>query len=277
MGRWGHEIYDSDYTLDSFAHISHRLESEMAYWMCPEMITHNTRWLNKVLTAIEVMLLLDQHKIGSTVYLGHLQEDVKLWREEFFKVWDAPWDEEEPTSHYAPYFPYSQQSYRLQHRLLVGKLFDRIINLADAWNNDLRSSILHSVMEEKLPYFSQGYFQTESAEAYLINDGIINRIIEEQVYRLLFMAADYNAGNEVWYVEIEENWVAVDVISLLCEKYAISPSVSYETVVQWQQVMEAVWKESQKIPDLVAEDREMYANFLKLFDRLKAVARQYPL
>lgn len=94
MGRWGDKIYESDAALDYFVIFTERIEREIVYLFAPEQIRHNTAWLTKVLGVVEIVLLFDQHDMGSLSFLSYQSTAAKRWEELFFNVWDAQWNDE---------------------------------------------------------------------------------------------------------------------------------------------------------------------------------------
>src|SRR5689334_17041815 len=131
MGRWGDGIYESDSALDYFSTISDRFEREIAYWFSSEHVIHNGYWLAQALAVIEIVLLFEQHDIGSTVYLEN-SNAIDRWREIFLGVWDESWQHDNQYGSHI--YDYDEPSYRNQHRQGVVAMFDRLESVAAYWS-----------------------------------------------------------------------------------------------------------------------------------------------
>lgn len=274
MGRWGKKIYDSDTALDFFDRFTRRLEAEMAYWTAPEQVFQTSMWLGKVLTIAELMLMFEQNEMGSAPYLIDQQPAIKRWQETIFNVWDAIWNDGDRS------FPYCDHSYRLQHRSVLSQLFARLDYLAEPSDGTGNSEAQSPSLDVKLPFFSIAEHQIDSGGIYVHSDWLIEHLLEELMHTVVFIVSEKIEPVTDWLSDgLETMWVAVDVIGFLCEAYARSPRISYDTAVNWQKIMEKMWEDGTVIPpgyDLAKLEGETYTNVTRSFDRLKSFAKQYP-
>lgn len=273
MGRWGDRLYESDGALDYFAGITDRIMREIYYLFSPERVKPNTAWVIEVVTVIEIMLLFAQKEIGSAVYLMDEDEAIERWRGAFFSVWDAEWNEPEKS-----HFPFHAYAYRQAHRDIVIKWFDRLDELSLFLGDDeLEGKELKKFISQVgLPYFSLAYSETKPAMAYPITGFFLSDLIEWLKYSVVFVLSDENRKLAIGFFQIEDVWVAVDVMALLCETYACSPSVTYQTIEIWRKKMTNIWKARLAEEAMEWEEHDEYKNVVARFDQLKALAQKHP-
>ena len=76
---------------------------------------------------------------------------------------------------------------------------------------------------------------------------------------------------------IEETWVAADVIRILCQEYEIAPGLTEKTIQRWQDTITTIWSEQAfgKVDEKMSSNI-LYYNIIATFDQLKRLAQQYP-
>jgi hypothetical protein len=256
MGRWGDGIYESDSALDFFfGTITKRLIRDMVFWFSPEQVDQSARWLTEVLTLIEIFLIFDELKIGTIADPSLHPSAVKRWRRAFFKVWDAEWDSPDLEN-----AGYRMSAYRVEHRHIARRWVQRLYKRALDEHQDLDPF----VPKENLPYFSvAGSFFYDLGE--MLTDKIV------------FILSEENRENVIDFFEIEIVWVAIDVIGILCERYSLSPRLKENTINHWFEKMIAIWNERASENGRTPSDElALYTNVVRIFDRLRSLARQYP-
>lgn len=277
MGRWGDKIYDSDAALDFFSRLSDLLMREINYLLSPEQVKQSTAWIRDVIAVIEIMLLFDKNAVGTTSYFMDHEQAVNRWREVFFGAWDAEWEDSTTT-----YFPFHSCSYRKEHRQVINKWFDRLTEVATYFS--LPDDVFYTgedlsefKPETVLPCFSLTFVTTSDGKTHPITGFVLGTLIERLVYSIVFVLSDENRKMAIGLFEIEDVWVAVDVIALLCESYSISPSVTYDTVEIWQQKMTDIWKARLAEESMEwGKDENLYKNVVSVFDKLRILAQKYP-
>lgn len=269
MGRWGKGIYESDSALDFFDKITFRFLREIAYWLSSEQIVHDTFWIRRIITVLELMLLFDKNKIGSTVYLHDQQEAIKRWDTLFFKVWDAEWDDEEDKLN-----SYAGYSFRKEHRHLVKQLFDRVGAITAYWTDEERKTELDLFPSEiEIPHLSIMNSYLETGEKNKIGpDTLVWDIIHELLQTIIFALSEINDEFSIGFYELDEVWVSLDVIGILCESYQVS-IFKQETIDMLENKMKTHLKKDAITP---TEDNILYTNVMNLFERLKNIAETYP-
>lgn len=274
MGRWGDELYESDGTLDYF-HISitKPIERELAFWLSPEQVTHDGRWLAQVLTVIELILLLKRNNNGGDPFMEN-PKAVRRWREVFFSVWDGEW-QTEPDNY--RYYAYDTPDYRKQHRAAVMERFDDLERITEYWADDLedinRPEFPPLPQDYPLPFYSLNYWTNSNHETFARVEEFIGELIDELIREVdyLFFA---KRRERVW-TYIEHVWVAVDLLSVFGEAYK-QETITEEKVRIWREINIEAWKQRMgKLPS-ETEPKPLYNNVLGLFDRLEALAKKYP-
>lgn len=274
MGRFGEGVYGSDSSLDYFSDIGDRIVREIMFWTSPEQIFYGTRWIIETITIVEVILIFDKYQIGSPSFLMDRDLTVKRWRKDFFGVWDAEWDE--PLPHYVKSadegYPFRTYDNRVQHREVMVQWFDRLEELATYWTEDEPADL--TLFDPKnLPYF---ILQIHGRETRICS-GFVGNLLETLIREIVFNLSDENHDNAVGFFEIEYVWVSLDIMTCLCDAYAMSPGVGEETATKWLEQVTAIWKERWDDEGLEwDEDDYLYKMVVDVFDRFRAVARQYP-
>ena len=95
-------------------------------------------------------------------------------------------------------------------------------------------------------------------------------------YSIVFVLSDENRELAIGFFEIEDVWVAVDVMTLLCETYTRSPEVTHQTVEIWRKKMTDIWKARLAEEAIEWNEDDEYKNVVARFDQLKALAQKYP-
>ncbi|MBI1256839.1 MAG: hypothetical protein GC204_05165 [Chloroflexi bacterium] len=273
MGRWGKGIYDSDQALDYHITITNLLDRELAYWMIPENVYPGGFWLMQVVSVIEVMLIFEyQHMGSSNAYIAAVAR-IKQWREVFFNVWDEDWRDDRE------FYPYGAPEYRRQQRPGVVALFDSLESLAWMWDEietNLRTDakVLPMPPEYSLPYFSLIRWASQDGRKGVRVDRFTQTLLTHLLKDILYYLSHEERENATIF-SIEEVWVAVDTLGFLCEIYEQSPGVTEQMVRAWRETTDQINKES--LDDYWVETNPLYGNVMRVFDRLEAVARKYPL
>jgi hypothetical protein len=271
MGRWGDGIYDSDSALDYFATITDKFERELDYWFSPEKIVHESWWLVQVLPAIEMILLFEGQDMGSSTYLEN-PEVLERWREAFFGVWDGDWKDT-----YTYDNPFNDAAYRQQHRPALAAMFGRLSSIARYWGAVTESSSrpeltpLHS--DYPLPYFSIKRWANSQDKEIVNIERFKGDLLELLVKDIIYWLSAEKRRKVVAF-NIEEVWVAVDVLGFLCEKYEQSAGVNEKAVRNWRTTAIEITK--QFLSGNWNESDSLYLNLMAAFDRLETVARKYP-
>jgi hypothetical protein len=257
MSRWSDGIYDSDPAMDYFAIITDAIDREINYLCIPEKVFHRAWWLNDILAAIEVLLLFDAYVPACTVFLREPQTLIR-WREALLPVWDGDWENDD----YDKNLPCNQRDYRKQHRPGIIAMFDRLESIALHWSMVGKPGVQPADMKPlhpdyQLPFFSRGSL-------------FIGRLRYMRVQEIV-----YGLTCRRWaYMTDDAMMVAVDVLGFLCEAYAISPGIDVQSVNNWRIVI------LQRFDDAYGEgwgeSDSTYQNFVDSFDRLEAMAKQYP-
>ncbi len=283
MGRWGDGLYESDSALDFFSTITDRLEREAAYLFTAENIAHwfmpeddslaPTWWLAKVMAVIEPIVLFISRDIGSSVFLQPANL-LSTWRKQFFTIWDGDWKEGD--NRYA----FSEPEYRQANRSLVLKQFDYLENLSRFWVKLTTGEKLEppQPFDDKLPYFSLRRWADKTGNEHVSIErftGDLMGYLEREIIYLL--SAEKRNEASAFFAVTEEIVTSVDVLGFLCAAYEQSPGVRETVVENWRQATVQLWK------DFVSSDNHEwdendghYRNAMAAFDRLAAVARQYP-
>jgi hypothetical protein len=275
MGHWGKGIYDSDQALDYLSTITDQIEREIAYWTSPEQVHAESWWLAQVLTVIEVMLLLEDK--GSMAYM-HDEAAVWRWREVFLSAWDGDWDDS-GASYHEPY-PYARPDYRQQHRAAIIALFDRLEGIARGWGNlekGMRDTPLTTLLHDySLPYFSIHRWKTRDNRDALTIERFVVDLIHHVARDIVYLLSP-DMRPEVLAFNVYEMGAAVDVLALLCARYDQSPGFKLTVIRGWRAATTEIWKAfntSDKLPWDEADP--LHQNVMQAFDRLEAVAAQYP-
>ena len=276
MGRWGDGLYESDSALDWFAvHIAARLERELIFRFAIEKVKQDTRWLSSVIPVIEIILLLMQHGKGIDVCIDDVAA-IQRWRDVFLWVWDGEWDESDVRLSSA-YYAYSAPEYRRQHRQAFVTMFGCLEKVASHWEilskgpETEQPDLTNLLAEYPLPYPS--VYRKKNREGKLVVCG--NEFTYELI-EYLGQAIVFALWTEVSDFVNESVWVGVDLLAFICKAYEQSPGVKEHHVRVWREETVMIWKarfEDEKI-EWVEDD--LYYNVMRAFDRLEAVARQYP-
>jgi hypothetical protein len=272
MGRpKGGGIYEGDTAWDFRTDISARFEKELAYWLAPENHFKDGYWTQRVLAIIEGILLLEKHYFGSTVILSRQNPTaVERWRETFFNIWDGNWKEEET------YFPSNEPEYRKQHRPAVVSMFDRLKSIAVYWKtSDAPRTFVPLHPAYPLPYFSIKRLinkNSKSNQEEIHADRFITDQLQALMKDIIFYLSP-EKREEVIGFNVEQVWVAADVLAFLCKAYEQTPGINAKGVQQWRETSVDIWKQTD--PELEETDF-LYQEVMAVFDRLEAIARQYP-
>jgi hypothetical protein len=271
MGRWGTELYQSDSALDYQSLITDRLERELAYWLSPEQVINESWWLANVLAVIEIILLFEQYKIGSNVYLQK-KRAVQRWRETFFGIWDGDWQDSRPEN-----YSFSDSESRKHYRPAVIEMFDALEKIAHFWENPKRSDSLRGLLPSVYapPYLSMRRWANRHNIEIVQIQRFTGELIEQLVKDIIYSLSPEQRW-EAWFRN-EDVWVAVDILGFLCETYERTPGVNEQVVRTWRITVIEIWKQ------LLAEDHHnldeseaLYQNVMHKFDMLEAVARKFP-
>lgn len=262
MGRWGDGIYDSDTASDYFYDIEKYLGRRLVYLFAPEALLSDIKWLQDVLTVLEIMFILDQN--GSIVAPLYLQFGVKRWEEQFFKTWDSTFSDD---SHSAKHIPYRTPSYRKEYRHIAEQWFARLTELEEfVTDHDNYSKFVPQV---SLPYFSAILYQLDTGHEDVETGVFFHQFIDYLTREIVFVLSEEYRKQVFAIFDIEPAIVAVDIIGVLCEKYGIAPNITKNTVEKWLEkttgLLQKTWFED------IADD-PLYQNVLVAFNRLKAVA-----
>lgn len=283
MGRWGDGLYESDSALDFFATITDRLEREAAYLFTPENIAHwlmpegdslaPTWWLAKVMAVIEPIVLFASRDIGSSVFLQPTSL-VSTWRKTFFTVWDGEWHTGDAS------YPFSEPEYRQANRSLVLKQFDYLENVARFWVKLTTGEKLEppQPFDDKLPYFSLRRWADKMGNEHVSIErftGELMGYLEREIIYLL--SAEKRNEATVFFSVTEEIITSVDVLGVLCAAYEQTPGVGETVIENWRQATVQIWKDFVTSDNYEwDENNGHYREAMAAFDRLAAVARQYP-
>jgi len=275
MGRWGDGAFDSDGSLDFFAsEITRPILREIAYLMTPETLSYQSKsgWLLDTLTIIEILLLFDEHQIGSSAHIANLTDAVKRWREAIIKIWDDDWQDESRLDN----IPYSSQAYREEHRLQVVGYFDRLSELAIFWDNawDPDDELTNYIPQKSLPFFSSGVGKYGNGETYYWTGEIIHFLINHLKQQIIYTLADENADTvRGIYAYYDHIWISVEVLGFICKTYRLSPQVTQDHIKAWERKANQIWDDYYK--PLNADDDWIPVSG-ESFQRLREVAKTYP-
>lgn len=276
MGRWGDELYESDQSLDYMANITDWLQREIAYWMMPEKVNDSDHWLAQVLGVVEVMLLFEQQGKGSSIYLSDVSA-MQRWRDSLLSVWDGDWQNQNP---YGTKYPYNDPSYRQAQRAVVAALFERLESIARMWTHVASDSPDPepplTPLRKPLPYFSIWHWTNKYGDE-------IPKIAESVQYLFVYLKKEIiywlsdEMRDEIVDFNATEVWVAADLLAFLSDAYHWTSGVSVAMVQTWREKTVDIWK------DFLEGDRQewddadpLYLNVMQIFDRLEALAEQYP-
>jgi hypothetical protein len=270
MGRWGKGIYDSDAALDYQSTITDRLERELLYWLSPEQVRHNSGWLASVLAVIEVMLMFEQHEIGSGGYIED-ESAVERWREVFLSVWDGDWQDDAHA--------FGDPAYRQQHHPAIIQMLDRLESIARFWtklSSGSREELTPLSPDYPLPYFSKRRWTNRDNKEFVKVDRFTSYLIEHMAKDIIYWLSPEKRG-EMLAFNAEEVWVLADALGYLCNIYEQTPGVNEQTVRAWRDNTVQIWKGFLEGDKLVWDETdELYQNVMRAFDRLEAVAQKYP-
>lgn len=281
MGRWNYGIYDSDTSLDYLAVIHKFLMKETVYCFSPEQVFANTYWLQEALTLVEIMLILaEEDHDGAQSHLMDQHNAVRRWRDVFFNVWDADWND--PSNHSLPYRDYV---YRVEHRSTILMMFDRLIELADYWQADLlQRDIPPFVLREKLPLFSLVRLRGRDGQDMLYTGRFLDDFIEMLRCHIVFLFSEENREKD-WgfdFSDLDEAWVDIDLLALMCQKYETSPGLRPPTIHRWLDMSLGLWSRYIDHPErpvsvdtLPEYEGILYTNTVTVFVRLIDVAQRY--
>jgi hypothetical protein len=279
MGRWGNKIYQSDSALDFFATIIHQLEREIAYWISPEQVLSNGWWLAQVLAVIEMMLLFDQHDIGSTVYLRN-PNTVQRWRETFLRVWDGDWKHDYEYGGHI--YAYDEPDYRIQHRPGIVAMFHRLESIARDWAKRKRSDdplvLIPLHHDYPLPYFSIKRWMGQDNKVHMGVEHFISNLFSILVKEILYYLSMEMRNEVTGFNLYEEVWTAVDMLGFLSEIYQRPPGINEQAVRNWRNLTDEIWKPLLTEDDMMKwdETEALYQTAKATFDRLEAMAKKYP-
>lgn len=261
MGRFGDGIYGSDKALDYLYIVTKRIERELAYWLSPEQVTASSDWLARILTVTEVVLLFEQYLPRGGIQLK--VKTVERWRTEFFRVWDGDWKDKPLFNDF-----FEKAVYRQEKRPALTAMFDRLESIAGQWdtveNGRDRPALVDLHPDYPLPYFSLHDIRF----AYRLLEGLAKDII-------YYLSSEMRA--EVEITDVEQVWVAVDLLAFLSEAYERSPSVDEQVVRNWRKTTFEIGEkfDGDDNPHLDESDR-LYQAIAGAFDRLETVAGKYP-
>jgi hypothetical protein len=271
MGRWGDKIYKGDAPLDYLLTITDKFDQELYRLFSPGENNSQSGWLAQTLTIIELILLFElQHK-GSSIYVTDIKE-VERWRDTFFSIWDGDWKDSLTYDNI-----FNDAAYRQQHRPALIAIFDCLRSIAQSRLGIAKSGVqpelapLHP--DYPLPYFSvTRWLDNDNSEIFKV-ERFISDLLESLVKDIIYwLSAEKRA--EVITFNVEEVWVAADVLGFLCEKYKQSPGIHEKFIRNWRETTVDIWK--QNVGDDWNESYSLYQEVLSVFDHLEAVARQYP-
>lgn len=274
MGRWHQLPFDSKYSLQfiSFA-ITDKLEREIAYWLSPENIYQQTSWLTKVLTVIELMLLFDSFDSSTGVFLWEKDEKVAQWETTIMAVWMADWDASEKQSG----FPYGALAYRRHHTSVIKEHLGYLKQIAENNADETRANFQKRIETTEFPDFSIFPTQTRHGNTIHLIDRFVGDLIRELTREIVFLLSDENRFDVLnMAADIEEIWVAVDVLALLCETYKTTPNITHDTVSKWHKKAADIWRIHVDEGELHGEDPEVERTVSIIFDKLRDIARQSP-
>jgi hypothetical protein len=258
MGRWGKGIYESDSALDYFSTITDYVEREIAYWLSPEQITKTSHWVANLIAPLEIILLLEQDEVRSTVFMN--QENlVERWRETFLGVWDSPWEPDQYSRSELDDYAYRQQT-----RPMIVSIFDRLESINHFWvtiqTNDHRPEFTPLIVGYTAPYFSK-------------HPG---RLVEKLVKDIIaYLSLEMRHEALGIFTVHEELPVAIDILGLVCNAYKRHPIVFLRTVRKWRETTLEIINQTRGDYE-IADQSEHYANIMAAFDRLEEVTKKYP-
>jgi hypothetical protein len=266
MGFWGTKLYQSDQALDYFSTITDLLEREMAYWFSPEQVRHEAWWLGQALAVVELMLLFEQHDKGSSVYVQS-EAAAARWREVFLQVWDGDWGHEpEP---YDPQNPLRTPEQRQQERLMALAMFDYLHTIAHFWTQIGMSGSKPELAPMQLPH-PLPYFSLRTPTRF--TSDLFGHLEREIIYWL-----SLEKRSEIFWSDVVEVWVAVDVLGFLSERYERTPGVNATTVQVWREKTVDIWKDSQEGDEQAWDENDpLLVTVMGVFDHLACMAEKYP-
>ena len=132
---------------------------------------------------------------------------------------------------------------------------------------------LHS--DYPVPYFSIKR-QINPNDKYNRIEIVIDPFIRYQLEALMkdiiyYLSPEKRA--EVIVFNVEEVWVAADILVVLCEAYEQTPGVNVQGVRLWREATFDIWKQTD--PEL-EETEYLYQDVSGVFDRLEAMSKKYP-
>jgi hypothetical protein len=230
-----------------------------------------------------ILLFAEVDVLDSNTHLMDQQTTVRRWKETFFGVWDAEWEDDDT---YRSILPYSFAKYRIEHRQTAHILFDHLIELADFWCDDQPGRDLQPfALEGTLPLMSLTRLKNRDGEERSLTGIFFKTFIHMLIRSIIFVLSEENREHEWGFDlhELEEVWIAVDIIGRLCEKYQISPGLRPATIHRWLDTTIGLWLDHysegpDKITDIptLIEKEALYTNSVNVFVRLITVARQHP-
>jgi hypothetical protein len=234
-------------------------------------------------TLLEMMVILGG--VDSTIHMINHETAIERWREVFFNVWDAEWNE---VQGFDARFPYSTFAYRVEHRSLVNNLFDHLWELAEDWRDNKSDDMPARdpqpfMLKDRLPHFSSLLVTAPNGEEVFVTGRFLWTFFDMLTQKIVFVLSEENREKLMGFdlYELEEVWVAIDVMAYLCEKYRTAPSLRAETIHRWLNITIGIWMKSDrahKIDDvqMLAEKDSLYSNSLAVFVRLMTIAQRNP-
>lgn len=277
MSRSGDDNFDSDAAFDYFSTVALQIDYELNYRLLPEQVDESGWWLAQVLTAIEIILLFEEHDIGSSVFYFREPTVTKRWRDVFVKIWDGNW----PPSKYNPRL-LDDYSYRQQHRSAIEAMFNRLDSIAQLWdsvsNNTPRPELSPLLPDYPLPYFSIRRGENQFGRVHFSIEPLTARIIEQMTKDIIYRLSSENRSEAIAFNSAsEEIPAAAEVLSFLCEKYHQSPGIKDKYVKNWSETCLEIMREFDNDPNIHWEMDDPRMKIIKAtFDRLEAVATKYP-
>lgn len=260
MGRWGDGLYDSDDALDFFSTITGRLERELAHWLMPERVAPQTMWLAQIFAGLEAMIMLTELDWATSNHLEY-ETIIQRWKIAFLEVWDGEWSDNPNYNTYQ----YNTPAYRKEHRSIVIKQFEYLEGVVHYWTNlgTDKQVAEPAPFDEKLPYFPYSGRLVGELMGSLERE-IIYCLSAEKRSQVIFLNVIYEIG------------VSVDVLAFLCERYQKSPGIREGVVEGWRTITTEIYKTSFDEKKIFDPNDGYYRNMMAAFDRLAALARQYP-
>lgn len=278
MGRgFGGNIYDSGMALDYHATITDRLERELAYWFSPEQVMNGSYWLAQVLTILEIMLLFEEHSIGSSVYLDQ-EQAIQRWRQVLMNVWDSDWTTKREGYNFG--FVFDDPGNRKLHRAAIAKMFDRLESIARFWTNVTHSKtdLVPLLPDYPLPYFSIHRWTNQDNKNIVSVERVFHDLVRQLHKDIVYWLASERRDQVMKFFMPEANEeviTAADILAFLCAMYEQSPEVNEQTVRAWCDA--SIQMEKRWVADNQSTVNDPYLQLIRsTFDKLECVARQYP-